>query len=170
MLLPLGSPGLLADRPWAIVVAGLTLLALLPPVLNLGIGVALRLLAQPALARPLTTRELLRPLAWLGFVWLAFGAATAVVAAPLAPDAPPATLAALAIGGFTLAWAVGVLVIPAPAGVGARVVALVLALSPLLTVTQATSVAVVLRVAHTGSDLLLAAGYRLVGRSFPRRG
>lgn len=167
LLLPLGTPDLLREQPWVLAVTALPLLGLLPPVLNTGIGVGLRLVRQPALPRPLRGRELLRPLGWLLPVWTVFGLATYVVAQPLLDRGDRLTLLLLSVGGFALAWVVGVLVIPAPAGVGARELALVFALSPMLTVTQATSVAVILRVAHTTSDLALAALSRVLGRGGP---
>lgn len=167
VLLPIGTPGLLSEHPWVLAATAVTIVGLLPPVLNTGIAVGLRLLRQPRLAQPLTTSQLARPLGWLLMVWALFGLATFVVAAPLAASGDRPTLFVLSVGGFALAWVVGVLVIPAPAGVGAREVALVLAFAPVLSVTQATSVAVILRVAHTTSDLALAALSRAAGRRRP---
>jgi len=50
----------------------------------------------------------------------------------------------------------------APAGVGAREAVLVLALTPLLGLAAATTVSLLLRVAHTVADMLLALRYGLV--------
>lgn len=170
VLVPLGTPGLLREQAWVPVVGVLSVIGLLPPVLDRVVRLGLKVLRQPPLPAPLTARDIARPVGWLVVVWAAFGLATYVVAAPLvaaepaaagsAVGGPAATLLVLSVGGFALAWVVGVLVLPAPAGVGAREVALVLALAPVLSVTQATSVAVVLRVAHAVADLGLAAVLR----------
>jgi hypothetical protein len=74
----------------------------------------------------------------------------------LAPDPSP-RLFAVAAGAFATAYAVGVLVVLAPAGLGARDVTLIALLAPVTGVTNATAIALITRVLHTGSDLLLAA-------------
>ena len=73
--------------------------------------------------------------------------------------------ASLAIGGYTLAWAVGFLVVVAPAGAGAREVALAAVLAPVLTNGEVIVVVLVSRLLFTGVDLAaaglgLAAGHR----------
>ncbi len=79
--------------------------------------------------------------------------AGAVIA--LAPE-PSAELFPVAAGAFTTAYAVGVIVVLAPAGVGAREVTLIALLSPVTGVTTATALALLTRALHTGGDLLLA--------------
>lgn len=74
----------------------------------------------------------------------------------LAPE-PSAALFPLAAGAFTTAYAVGVLVVVAPAGMGARDVTLVALLAPVTGVTTATAIALLTRALHTGCDLVLAA-------------
>ena len=66
-------------------------------------------------------------------------------------------LIAIAAGGFAAAYVVGVAVVVAPAGVGAREVTLVALLSPAVGLATATAVALVTRVLHTAADLTLAA-------------
>lgn len=73
----------------------------------------------------------------------------------LAPDPSP-RLFAVAAGAFATAYAVGVLVVLAPAGLGARDVTLVALLAPVTGLTSATAIALLTRVLHTGGDLLLA--------------
>ena len=68
-----------------------------------------------------------------------------------------AELLAIAAGGFAAAYVVGVAVVVAPAGVGAREVTLVALLSPAVGLATATAVALVTRVLHTTADLTLAA-------------
>lgn len=73
----------------------------------------------------------------------------------LTPEPSP-ELFPVAAGAFTTAYAVGVLVVLAPAGVGAREVTLIALLSPVTGVTTATALALLTRALHTGGDLLLA--------------
>lgn len=158
LTLPVGAPELVRDHRWAlalVVVAGVV--GLLPVVLNRASDLGLRLLRRTHPPVRLPTPRVVLAAAWMAVVWACFGLATTIVAIPLLADGGAGTLAAAATGGFAIAWVVGVLVIPAPAGVGAREVAFVLVLSPLLGVTAATSVAILLRVIHTIADLSLAA-------------
>lgn len=92
---------------------------------------------------------------WMLVTWGCYGASTAALVLPLA--APRVDAAAAATGAFSLAWTVGFLVVLAPAGAGAREVALVLALAPVLDTTRATAVALLSRGVMTAADLLLAA-------------
>jgi uncharacterized membrane protein YbhN (UPF0104 family) len=92
--------------------------------------------------------------------------AGAVIA--IAPE-PSAALFPVAAGAFTTAYAVGVLVVVAPAGVGAREVTLVALLAPVTGVTTATALALLTRALHTGGDLLLALGSWALARA-TRRG
>jgi glycosyltransferase 2 family protein len=91
--------------------------------------------------------------------------AVAVIA--LAPE-PSADLFPVAAGAFTTAYAVGVLVVLAPAGVGAREVTLIALLAPVTGVTTATALALLTRALHTGGDLLLALGSWAVVRATRR--
>ncbi len=71
----------------------------------------------------------------------------------------------VALGGaFALAYAVGVVVVLAPAGVGARDALLVLLLTPLLGVADATALALLARVVHTAADGTMAAGWWYAAR------
>lgn len=54
------------------------------------------------------------------------------------------------------AYGVGVLVVVAPAGVGARELTLIALLSPVTGLAAATAIALLTRVQHTGGDLVLA--------------
>lgn len=99
----------------------------------------------------LSLTGLLVLVALMAVTWSCY--AGAVIA--LAPDPSP-TLFPVAAGAFTTAYAVGVLVVLAPAGVGAREVTLIALLAPVTGVTTATALALLTRALHTGGDLLLA--------------
>lgn len=62
-------------------------------------------------------------------------------------------------GAFAISYAVGVVIIFAPAGVGARETVFVLLLTPMLSVADATALALLARVVHTAADALMATGW-----------
>lgn len=136
--------------------------------------VALGLLGCVAgLTPPLVNRVGRLRLSWPGLgvlvllmavTWTCY--AGAVIA--LAPE-PSVALFPVAAGAFTTAYAVGVLVVVAPAGVGAREVTLVALLAPVTGVTTATALALLTRALHTGGDLLLALGSWALARATRRR-
>jgi len=74
-----------------------------------------------------------------------------------------------AIGGFAVAWALGPLLVIAPAGLGVREVTLVAVLAPPLTGPAALVVAIVSRLLMTVTDLLLALVFYVLGRVSARR-
>ncbi|MEQ6901141.1 lysylphosphatidylglycerol synthase domain-containing protein [Nocardioides sp. YIM 152588] len=96
-------------------------------------------------------RALLTSCALMAGVWACFGAATWALAGPGHGVAP-----ASAVGAFAIAHVAGVLLVFAPAGLGAREAVLVAALAPALGVGAAAAVALLARVVHTVADFLLA--------------
>jgi glycosyltransferase 2 family protein len=156
LVVPWSAPDLLRSYPWVLLLLPLTLAAFVPGVLSRGIDQVLRRLGRSSLPRRLGGRDVASPSLWLMATWCSYAISAVAIAAPIARGGADATLFFAATGGFALAWIVGVVVLPAPAGVGAREVVLVLALSPLLGVTGAASFAIVLRVVHTVADLTLA--------------
>jgi hypothetical protein len=89
------------------------------------------------------------------FGWGCFGLHILIIMREFSAGSVPSFAAAL--GGFTLAWAVGLLVVFAPAGAGAREIVLVAVLTPVLGVDPAIILAIISRVLLTASDLSLAA-------------
>jgi glycosyltransferase 2 family protein len=164
VLLPLGFPGLLREHPWVLAITAAAVVGVVPPVLSRGIDLGLRVLRRPPLERRLRTADVAPPLAWMLVVWACFGVSSYLVTLPLLQTGGRGELLLAASGAFALAWVVGILVIPAPAGVGAREVVFVLVLAPLLGTTGATSAAVLLRVLHSLADLGLAAAARVADR------
>lgn len=137
--------------PWpgwlGVVVAGLGLVALHPRLVTYGAG----LVAGRSGALMLSAAEVARLAGLLTLTWLCYAGAAVV----LAPD-PSWTLLTLAAGATAVSYAVGVAVVLAPAGLGAREVTLVALLAPVVGLGPAGAVAVLTRVLHTGADLLLA--------------
>lgn len=99
----------------------------------------------------LTRGGVVRVVVLQAVTWAAYAGAMLL----LAPD-PSARVFAVAAGAFATAYVVGVLVVVAPAGLGARDVTLVALLAPVMGLTSATAIALITRVLHTGGDLGLA--------------
>lgn len=151
-LLPV-APGVLPDGfGWMAVLVLPLLVVLHPQVLALGVNRVLRLLRREPLERPTTVGGTLRAAVWNLLSWLAAGLQVFVLAAGLGAPADGPT-AALAIGGYALAWAVGFVVVVAPAGAGAREVALAAVLSPVLDGGAVVLLVLVSRVLFTVCDL-----------------
>ena len=74
-------------------------------------------------------------------------------------------------GAFALAYAVGVVIVVAPAGAGAREALIVVLLAPMLGVPEATALALLARVVHTVGDGVMAPGwwYAASGRAVQGR-
>jgi uncharacterized membrane protein YbhN (UPF0104 family) len=149
---------------WAVVLVVPLLIALHPAVLNWGIDRILRILGREAMEHRTSLRGTALATLWAIGSWIAAGLQVYVLAVAL--GAPPGIdTASLAIGGYTLAWAVGFVVIVAPAGAGAREVALAAVLAPVLTGGEVIVVVLVSRLLFTAVDLAaaglgLAAGHR----------
>lgn len=164
-LLLISQPDLVSRFGWAGVCIPLALVLLHPKVINL---LARKLAGRSGVEPPvLRWSHLVRPLAWMLPAWLGYGAAGYLLADPFTDSI--LQLAVVCTGAFALGWIVGLVVFIAPAGVGAREAVLILALTPLLGVAAATTVSVILRVAHTVADMLLALRYGLVRARRNRR-
>lgn len=95
----------------------------------------------------------------MAVAWTAYACALVV----MSPGLPWGEMAALG-GAFAAAYAAGVVVVFAPAGVGAREAVFVLLLAPVTGVGPATALALLTRVVHTVADALIAAGWWLAAR------
>lgn len=157
-LLLISQPDLVSRFGWAALFIPVAFVLLHPKVINL---LARKLAGRSGVEPPvLRWRDLVRPLAWMFPAWLAYGLAGYVLADPFTDSI--LQLFVVCTGAFALGWIVGLVVFIAPAGVGAREAVLILALTPLLGVAAATTVSLILRVAHTLADMLLALRYGLV--------
>ncbi|WP_432483791.1 lysylphosphatidylglycerol synthase domain-containing protein [Kineococcus esterisolvens] len=159
-VLPLALHGAVpAGSAWAGRVrwlAPLLLVLLVPAVLNRLLGALLRLARQEPLEHPVTARGLLAAAGWALASWLAVGLQVFVLAHALGSGWPAGRLLALAVGGYALAWVVGFLVVLAPAGAGARELALAAVVALALGGGGAAVVVLGSRVLLTAADLLLA--------------
>lgn len=125
---------------WLLLVAG-GAAAMTPPVLRV-LG---RRLSGVDVAAP----DLLRSLVLMTMVWACYGASLWVLL--------PSTDLLAAVAAFALAHAAGVLLVFAPAGLGAREAVLIALLAPAVGVPAAAAAALLARVAHSIGDFALAA-------------
>jgi hypothetical protein len=154
LTLPWLAGGATAGYRWAFVLVPVLVAGLHPRVLNPVLRRLLRLVGRAPLDQPLTGRAVATALAWALASWVPYGAQVWLLAARL--GAPPGRAAVVAVGGFAFAWCVGFLAVFVPAGVGVREVLLVAALGTVLTVGDATAVALVSRLLMTLGDLCVA--------------
>ena len=122
-----------------------------PPVSN---WVGSRLAGEPARLR-LTWRDSGTLALLMAGVWTAYGVALVVLGSELSDPSAPLGFA-LAAGAFSAAYVVGVVVVLAPAGLGAREATLTLLLAPGLGLAGAAAVALSSRVIHTVADFVVA--------------
>lgn len=141
-------------RGWWLLGAVVSAAALAPP--------ALRIVGRRLSGIDVVAPDLLRSLALMAAVWACYGLCLWI----LLPSAN--VLAAGAA--FALAHAAGVLLVFAPAGLGAREAVLIALLSPAVGVPSAAAAALLARVAHSIADFVLAAGAALWARGHAVRG
>jgi uncharacterized membrane protein YbhN (UPF0104 family) len=158
--LPFAAPGL-SRYFWALLAVPVIAVALCPPVLGRLIDRGLVLIRQPALEQRPTWRGLTRALGWTLAGWVLLGIQVWLVLADMAGHGG---YLLAAIGGYALAFSVGLLLIIFPGGIGAREVILIAALAPVLPHGRAVAVAVVIRVVTTVSDLALGGVGLAIGR------
>jgi hypothetical protein len=95
-----------------------------------------------------------RAVAWMCAAWLAYGIGTTLLVAPLAHSG--GLLLLLSTAAAAIGWLVGLLVVIAPAGAGAREVAMAWVLGPLLNAQDVLTVVLLTRLALLIGDLGLA--------------
>jgi glycosyltransferase 2 family protein len=157
-LLLISQPGLAGRLGWLGACLPAALVLLHPKLIRF---LSRRLAGRADAAPPvLRASALVRPVLWMVPAWVAYGAAGFLLAEAFTGRA--LQLAVACTAAFALGWLVGLLVFVAPAGVGAREGILVLALTPIIGLAEATTVSVLLRVVHTLADVLLALGYGIV--------
>ncbi|TIC84212.1 lysylphosphatidylglycerol synthase domain-containing protein [Nocardioides sp. GY 10127] len=157
-LLATGAADLPVPGPLGALGAVGCLLVLSPPV----VGALGTRLAHGDDALRLTWVGALLLVARMSGTWLCYAGSVVV----LAPE-PGWALLGLATAAFAAAYVVGVLVVVAPAGVGARELALVALLAPAVGVGHATAIALVTRVLQTAADFAAAALATLWAAGYP---
>jgi hypothetical protein len=87
-------------------------------------------------------------------VWLVMGLHVMTFVSALGPSGP--VVACAAIGGMGMAWAAGLIAVPAPAGAGVRDAVLVATFAPLIGTTSAFAIALASRLLLLVADVTLA--------------
>jgi glycosyltransferase 2 family protein len=149
--LPFVEPEALHRYWWVLLAVPVAAVVLWPPALNRIIDRLLRLARQEPLVVPASLGGMLRAVGWDLLSWLGFGVQVWLLARALGVHGPALLLQA--IGAFAAAWCVGFLIVFAPAGGGARELALVLLLQPTVPTASAWVVALVSRLLFTVGDL-----------------
>ena len=134
--------------PVGIIVAALVVLS--PPVTS-------RVLGRVAGTRAIVTwRATAIAVALGGLSWAFWGAAVAVLAADRLPPGELLSALAPAAAAYALAYAAGLVVVIAPAGLGVREAILIALLQPIFGTVGAAAIALLGRVISTLSDFILA--------------
>lgn len=152
--LSITSPGSLRSYWWALPALPVGFCLLLPPVFNRLIRVALKVTHREGATEGIGARSLIVSTTWALVMWGFFGAHAVVLADALGGRSP--NIALICVGAFALAWVVGLLVVIAPAGAGAREAVLVLALGSVLDRPEALVLALVSRILMVVADAVLA--------------
>jgi uncharacterized membrane protein YbhN (UPF0104 family) len=159
--LPFVSARAASHYAWILAAAPVLAVMLHPRILNPLVSRLLRIVRRPAPEQALTWRGILGAAGWALFAWVAQGVHLWLLVRGLGATGP---VLLTSLGAYPLAWTVGFLVVFAPAGLGAREVALAAALAPILDPGQVVLVVVVSRLLMTIGDLLWAGVGFLLGR------
>src|SRR3954471_8386914 len=149
---------------WAALLVVPVLALLHPGVLGRILDRGLRLVGRQPLEQWTSVRGTAVATGWAVLAWIAAGLQVWLLAVPLGAPATWRTLA-LTVGGYALAWAIGLVVVVAPAGAGAREVALAAVLATVLDRGAVVVVVLLSRVLFTAADLALAGTGFAFGRS-----
>jgi uncharacterized membrane protein YbhN (UPF0104 family) len=149
---------------WTLLLVVPLLVVLHPRILGRLLDRVLRLAGRPPLGEWTSLRGTAVSLGWALASWLCSGLQVFCLAISLSAPRAWHTLA-LATGGYALAWVAGFVVVVAPAGAGARELALATVLSPVLRPGEVVVVVVLSRLLFTVSDLTLAGIGLIVGKT-----
>ncbi len=157
VLLPLGGTDTLRRYWWVVLVVPFFVALLHPVVIVAVLNRLLRAIRQEPLQVRTTVRGTARAAAWQVLGWVLLGLHAYVLMLGLHVD--PGRALPLAVGGFALAYCLGVLFIPVPAGAGVRDAAIVVAFATVLDQPRALAVALVSRVVMVAVDFGLATAW-----------
>lgn len=168
VLLPFIDVRLLQDYWWLPIVGVAFLVCLTPPVMRFGVRLALRVLRRPDAPFDYGWRVAASSSGLQVTNWLFGGVQLWLVLVGLGVD--PARSFVPAVAGFALAFALGVLLIPFPAGLGVREVVIALVLASVTTAGVAATAAILSRLLYAVADFGLAGIAAAVGRRRASRG
>jgi glycosyltransferase 2 family protein len=162
ILLPFIDVHLLQTYWWLPIVGVAFLVCLTPPVMRFGVRLALRLLRRPDAQFAYGWRVAGSSSGLQAANWLAGGLQLWFVLVGLGVD--PAKALVPAIAAFALAFALGVLLIPFPAGLGVREFVITVVLGSVTTPGVAVTAAVLSRLLYAVADFAIAGIAAWVGR------
>jgi uncharacterized membrane protein YbhN (UPF0104 family) len=154
VLLPLHDASALTRYGWVFAVLPVLVALLHPKSIPAVLDRVLVLLRRPALHGEVAVRNELRASVWSLLSWMGLGLQVAILCAALGHGGTSTVV--LCIGGMALAYVVGLLFLPAPAGAGVRDAVLIVLLRSTLPFGQALTVAVASRVMLIAGDVALA--------------
>jgi uncharacterized membrane protein YbhN (UPF0104 family) len=157
VLLPFGAGDALTRYWWLWLLLPLLAAAVHPTVSTWGMNRLLRLLRRPPLAVRPTLRDTAAVVGWQLLSWLLMGLHCYVLVRAVGGDGWAAL--PLAVGGFAFAYCAGLLVVPAPAGVGVREFVLGAALATTISPAAAIAVVLVSRLVLAAVDFGLVAAW-----------
>jgi glycosyltransferase 2 family protein len=152
--LPIGD-GAMRQYWWVVLVVLAGMVFLHPRVVGPVLDRVLRLLHREPLTRWPSYRGMLAAAGWYTLGWVLLGLHCWLLM--IGFGAPAGSSLPLAVGGLTLAFCLGLLFVPAPAGAGIREVTLVLTFGPVLGHGESLAVALISRIMLTMLDFVLAA-------------
>jgi glycosyltransferase 2 family protein len=154
------------DYWWTLLAVPVAFVALLPPVLNRLLALAMRLARRNPMPRFLSGRAIGLSVFWALASWICFGAHLWVLLLDL--GASGSDLVVRSVAAYAGAWSIGFLLAIAPAGLGPRETALVVLLAGSVAQPVALVAALVSRLLITVADLAWPAVALLTNRR-PRR-
>jgi glycosyltransferase 2 family protein len=164
--LPLTSASAARHYWWVLAITPIAVACLYPPIIKFGLDLVLKVARRPPLEKSVSVAGMARALAWTTVGWLFYGAHAWLLIREFAGH--DARVLALSLGGYALAWSVGFLIIFVPGGIGARELALIAVLAPVMSSASALVVALASRVVMTVGDLVWAGVGLAIGRTQSR--
>lgn len=162
LLLPWSSTGGLQRYWWLLPLLLPLALTLHPRTVPALLDFLLRRVGREPLGAAVSSAGLSRALLWSAACWLVFGLHLTVLAGAFTDV--DVKLLAVGTGVMGLAWAAGIVFIPAPAGAGVREGVLVLTYAPVVGAAEALTIALASRVLLLLADVALAGVGALAGR------
>lgn len=162
-LLPWSTDGGLGRYWWTLLFLPPLLVSLHPRTIPAVLDRAFRLVGREPLDVRASARSMLAATIWSFAVWLVMGLQLLTLVRAL--GVVDLTAVPASVGGMGLAWAAGLIFIPAPAGAGVRDAVIVATFAPHVGSAPALAVALASRVLLVLADVLLAvAGAAALGR------
>jgi uncharacterized membrane protein YbhN (UPF0104 family) len=147
--LPLTSANAVRHYWWVLAITPFAVACLYPPIIKFGLDLVLKVARRPPLEKSVSLGGMARALGWTTLGWLCYGAHAWLLISEFAGHS-------------------GFLIIFIPGGIGAREIALIAVLAPVMSSASALVVALASRVVTTVGDLVWAGVGLAIGRAQSR--